>query len=492
MSDSVPRPRSETLGDLLDEIATATPCRLAVVFRDERLDYADLKVRADSFARALLAAGVRRGDRVALLVTNRTEWLVTAFGAAKIGAVTAAISTFSTPRELGWTLEHCGASVLVTLDAFRGRSFLGALCDLCPELVSSAPGALRSVKLPALHTVVAVQGGPAAGVFSLADFLAHSAGVGAAELAAAQHTVRPEDICYILYTSGSTAAPKGVTLAHHPLIANGFDIGERMHLTAADRVWLAVPLFWSFGSANALPALMTHGGSIVLQESFEPGEAIALIERERCTVYYGMANMVRAMREHPSHLGRRLGAMRTGLTIGPPEDVAMTIEVVGAAELCNVYGATETYGNCAVADAHDPLDRRLYSQGLPLPGMTIQVVDPMTREALPADEVGELVVAGYVTPGYYRAPELDAAAFDQSGGFLTGDLGSIDRDGRVRFRGRLKEMIKTGGINVACRDEGDADRLRRVDAWRKLRRPRYVLHQIFGPIGQTILPETRM
>jgi len=449
MSNPVPRPRSETLGDLLDEIAAATPRRLAVVFRDERLNYADLKARADGFALALLAAGVRRGDRVALLVTNRTEWLIAAFGAAKIGAVTAAISTFSTPRELGWTLEHCGASVLVTLDAFRGRSFLGALRDLCPELAWSAPGALHSARLPALRTVVAVQGEPTAGVFSLADFFARGAGVGTAELAAAQRKVRPEDICYILYTSGSTAAPKGVTLAHGPLIANAFDIGERMHLTAADRVWLAVPLFWSFGSANALPALMTHGGSIVLQESFEPGEAIALIERERCTVYYGMANMARAMREHPSHPGRRLGAMRTGLTIGPPEDIAMTIEAVGAAELCNVYGATETYGNCAVTDAHDPLDQRLHSQGLPLPGMRIRAVDPVSREALSADEAGELVVEGYVTPGYYRAPELDAAAFDESGGFLTGDLGSIDRDGQVRFRGRLKEMIKTGGINVA-------------------------------------------
>jgi fatty-acyl-CoA synthase len=449
MSDAVPRPRSETLGDLLDEIAAATPHSLAVVFRDERLDYAALKVRADGFARALLAAGVRRGDRVALLVTNRTEWLVAAFGAAKIGAVIAAISTFSTRRELGWTLEHCGARVLVTLDAFRGRSFLGALRDLCPELARSAPGALQSAKLPALHTVVAVQGGPTAGVFSLADFVARGAGVGTAELAAAQRKVRSEDICYILYTSGSTAAPKGVTLAHAPLIANAFDIGERMHLRAADRVWLAVPLFWSLGSANALPALMTHGGAIVLQESFDPGEAIALIERERCTIYYGVANMARAMREHPAHPGRRLGAMRTGLTIGPPEDIMMTIEAVGAVELCNVYGATETYGNCAVTDAHDPLDQRLHSQGLPLPGMTIRAVDRVTREALPADEVGELVVAGYVIPGYYRAPELDAAAFDQSGGFLTGDLGSIDRDGRVRFRGRLKEMIKTGGINVA-------------------------------------------
>jgi fatty-acyl-CoA synthase len=148
-------------------------------------------------------------------------------------------------------------------------------------------------------------------------------------------------------------------------------------------------------------------------------------------------------------LDRRLGAMRTGLTIGPPEDIAMTIEALGAAELCNVYGSTETYGNCAVTDADDPLALRLHSQGLPLPGMTIRAVDPVTRRPLPEGEIGELAVRGYVTPGYYRAPELDVEAFDQDGYFLTGDLATIEADGRIRFRGRLKEMIKTGGVNVA-------------------------------------------
>jgi fatty-acyl-CoA synthase len=396
-----------------------------------------------------LPSGSSEAIAVALLVTNRTEWVVGAFAATKIGALVAAISTFSTPREIAWTLEHSGAAALITLDTFRGRRFLETLLDLCPELDRSIPGSLEAKRLPILRTVVTVRGPARAGVFSLPEFLAQGALVDAAALAAAQQAVTPEDVCYILYTSGSTAAPKGVTLAHGPLITNGFDIGERMHLGAGDRVWLAVPLFWSFGSANALPAIMTHCGCMVLQESFEAGQALALIERERCSVYYGMGNMARAMLEHENHPGRRLGAMRTGLTIGPPEDIRMTIEALGAGELCNVYGSTETYGNCAVTDARDPLDQRLHSQGKALPGMTIRAVDPMTREALPADEVGELVVEGYVTPGYYRAPELDAAAFDESGGFLTGDLGSIDRDGRVRFRGRLKEMIKTAGINVA-------------------------------------------
>jgi fatty-acyl-CoA synthase len=171
-----------------------------------------------------------------------------------------------------------------------------------------------------------------------------------------------------------------------------------------------------------------------------------LIERERCSVYYGMANMARALRENQVHPKRRLGAMRTGLTIGPPEDIVMTIQALGADELCNVYGSTETYGNCAVTDAKDPLPLRLHSQGLPLPGMTIRTVDPGTRQPLLQ---GEIAVRGYVTPGYFQAPELDAEAFDRDGFFLTGDLGSIEADRRVRFRGRLKEMIKTGGVNVA-------------------------------------------
>jgi fatty-acyl-CoA synthase len=162
-----------------------------------------------------------------------------------------------------------------------------------------------------------------------------------------------------------------------------------------------------------------------------------------------MANMARAMLEHPDRRRRALPAMRTGLTIGLPEDIEMTIDAVGARELCNVYGATETYGNCAVTDAHDPLELRLTTQGRPLPGMEIRVVEPDTGRPLPPGEVGEFRVRGHVTPGYYRDAEQTRAAFDADGFFVTGDLGLLGEDGRVRFRGRLKELIKTSGANVA-------------------------------------------
>ena len=443
------RPHSRTLGALIEELASACPHAEAVVFRGERLTFSAVRDQADTMARALLATGVQKGDRVAILLPNRPEWLISAVAAAKVGAAAVAISSFSTPREIAWTLEHARPSVVLTMEAFRGRSYLGAIHDVVPEISRAEPGALRSERLPELRAVVSIDQRRHAGVFTWADFAQRGGDVRAKALITTQSAVTPADVCFILYTSGSTATPKGVMLAHGDVIENGFHIGERQHLTGADRLWLAVPLFWSFGSANALPAIWTHGGALVLEESFEPGEALALLDEERCTVYYGMANMARAMLEHPDRARRPLASMRTGLTIGLPEDIAMAMEAVNAPELCNVYGATETYGNCAVTDAHDPREVRLTTQGFPLPGMQIRVVEPGTGRSLPPDSVGELRVRGRVTPGYYREPEQTRTAFDADGYFVTGDLGLIDGDGHIRFRGRIKEMIKTGGINVA-------------------------------------------
>ena len=440
-------PRSRTLGELLDEIARTRPDAEAVIFRDQRLTYGSLRARADELARALRASSVGPGDRVAILLPNRPEWLIAAFAIARLGAITVGVSTFSAPREIAWTLEHCRPAAVITMESFRGRSYLEPIHAACPELARSAPGDLRSERLPELRAVVSIDERRHDGVYRLRDFVERASSVRSDAAYAA--AVTPADPCFILYTSGSTATPKGVVLGHGGVIENGFDIGERMHLTAADRVWLAVPLFWSFGSANALPAILSHGGSIVLQESFEPGEALALLDEERCTVYYGMANMARAMLEHPDRGRRPLAAMRTGLTIGLPEDVQMTMEAVAARELCNVYGSTETYGNCAVTDAHDDLALRLETQGRPLPGMAIRVVDPASGAPLRSGEVGEFRVKGHVTPGYYKDAEQTRAAFDADGYFITGDLGMIGDDGRVRFRGRLKEMIKTAGMNVA-------------------------------------------
>ena len=427
-------PRSRTLPDLLDEMAARHPEREAIVGGGDRLTYAEFRNRVRGVAKGLRRLGVQRGDKVALLMENRTEWLLADFAVQLLGATLVAVSTWSRQRELEYVLRHSDASTLITTDRFRGQEYLAMV------------GGIRD-RLPELDRVIALDA-RATDVTAFAALWDLGIPVSDAEIAACQRAVTPDDIAYILYTSGTTSTPKGVQLQHRGLIENMFSIGERQHLTADDRLWMGISLFWGFGCENALLAVMTHGGCIVLQAEFDAGEALALIERERCTVYYGTPNIVLALWEHPDRERRDLSSLRTGAAIGSPHAMQMVMHL-GAREICNVYGLTECYGNCTVTDAHDPAEVRLHTVGRPLPGMEVRIVDPETRRPVPPGQVGEILIRGYVTPGYYNDPDKNAAAFDADGFLVSGDLGLIDEDGRLRFRGRIKEMVKTGGINVA-------------------------------------------
>jgi fatty-acyl-CoA synthase len=432
-------PRSRTLADLLDEMAARDPAREFVVGGGERLTYAQCRTKARDLARGFHRLGVRHGDKVALLMNNRPEWLVIDFALSILGATLVPISTWSKARELEYVLNHCDATTFITIDRFLGQDYLAMLAGI------GRPGGER---LPTLRRVIVVGGARAAGLTALDDLWDLGGGVTDAALEACQRAVGPDDTPYILYTSGTTSTPKGVQLQHRGLIENMWSIGERQHLTSHDRMWMGISLFWGFGCENALLAVMTHGGCVVLQDQFEPAAALALIERERCSVYYGTPNIALALWEHPDRPRRDLRSLRTGAAIGSPAAMQMVIDV-GAEQICNVYGLTECYGNCTVTDAHDPVEVRLSTVGRPLPGMELRIVGPETRRPLPPGEVGEILIRGYMTPGYYKDADKNAAAFDAEGWFLSGDLGFIDDDGRLHFRGRIKEMVKTGGINVA-------------------------------------------
>lgn len=427
-------PDSRTIPDLLAEMARRYPAREALVGSGQRYTYAELHAAVRRLAKGLHALGVRRGDKVAILMGNRPEWIVADLAITLLGGIMVAVNTWATLRELDYVLRHSESTLLIAVDRFLRHDYRAMLAEI--------------ERPPLLREIVWLCDEPPANARSFAALPSFGEDVPDAVIDAAQRAVAPSDVAYLLYTSGSTATPKGVQLQHYALIENMWHIGERQHLTEQDRLWLAVSLFWGLACENALFALMTHGAAVVLQEHFDAGEALRLIEAERCTVFYGTPNMALALYQHPDRARRDISCLRTGATIGSPEQIMRLVEM-GMREICNIYGSTETYGNCTVADAHDPLETRLASVGRPLPGVAIRIADPQTGAALPAGQVGEIRVKGYVTLGYYKDEDKNRSAFDGEGWFLTGDLGCLDAEGRLYFRGRLKEMVKTGGINVA-------------------------------------------
>jgi fatty-acyl-CoA synthase len=440
---------SRTIPSLMKEQSRRFAANEALVDGTRRYTYAQLYDETNKVARSLVAIGVVRGDRVAILMGNRAEWLLTFLAIQQIGAVSVGINTWSTTRELEYTLSHAGVSCLVAADRLRNQDFRSAIesirgHDTLINLRSVVwvNGDLESIANTDRNSTTA------AGDLTWREFLQRGEGISQEQIDLAAQAVKPEDDAILLYTSGSTAAPKGILLQHGHWVTNSFYIGERQHVTHRDRLWLAVSLFWSFGIVNAAPNLLTHGGCVVLQESFDAGEALALIERERCSIFYGTPNIVQALWEHPKRAQHDLSSLRSGATIGTPEQFQRAIDL-GVRDICNIYGLSETYGNCAVTDAHDPLAVRMHSVGRPLTGATLRICHIDSGEEQPVGQVGEIRVKGPVMREYLKDPAKTAESFDESGYFRTGDLGLLDADGRLYFKGRIKEMIKSGGINIA-------------------------------------------
>jgi fatty-acyl-CoA synthase len=448
-------PDARTFGALLHEMAARHPDRPAIGFEGTDTSFAAFDRQVDDLARGLLRLGVRHGDRISVLAANRPEWLLVCFAALRIGAVLVPLNTWYKHEEAAYALRRSGARALFSVARLRRNDYAAMLERLLPALREPLAGELRSDGFPALRHVVDLGERAHRGSRTLAAVLEAGREVPEADLRAAEAAVEPGDMAFILFTSGSTAAPKGVQLHHADAIVNDFHIGERQHLTAEDRLWLATPLFYGLGAVNALPAAWTHGTCLVLQETFDPGDALATLERERATAYYGIGNMTRALLDHPEFGAHDLSSLSKGVTGFSAEDKRLAIEALGVSRCCSVYGLTESYGNCALTDADDPLDVRLHTQGHPLPGWELKVVDPETERPLPRGEPGHLLIRGYLTSGYYEDPEATAEAFDADGFFRTGDLAVIREDGRMAFRARLKEVIKVGGINVSAADVED-------------------------------------
>lgn len=442
-------PTSRTFGGVLREMALRFPNRPAIAFERKEMTFRELDARVDEVAKGVLSLGVRRGETVAVLAGNRPEWLVAAFAAARVGCVVVPVNTWYKDEEIAYTLRHSEARVLFTVDRLLNQDFCGMLQRIAPTVNQPTSGRIKDAELPELRYVIELGKKRLKASLSLDDLIQRGASVPQPTLDEYEEAVQPTDMVFILYTSGSTASPKAVQLHHASAIENDFQIGEKQHLNQEDRMWLAVPLFYALAAVNAMPAAWTHGACLILQEWFDAGKALEIIERERATVFYGLGNMTRALLTHPDLPHRDLSALEKGLTGLSPEDKRLAIEDLGVTRCCSIYGSTESYGNCALTDADDPLDVKLHTQGYPLPGWEFRIVDPRDEYALDSGEVGSLLIRGYVTTGYFKDPEATRASFTDDGFFRTGDLAAVDEDGRLRFHSRLKEMIKVGGINVS-------------------------------------------
>jgi len=440
-------PYSRTLFDLLCEQSERYSDRAAVIAGESHATYPELLNSAQRVAAGLRSSGIRRGDRIGMLVSNRLEWVEICFGAAALGATVVPFSTWSKRREIEFLLADSEVRMLFFVDGGGDQSFAPDLAELIPEARDGEPGKWRSQSFPELGGLVAIGEGSLGGAARYEDFVPAAP---LAEVPAPGDAARAHDDALILYTSGSTAFPKAVPLAHGIMIENAFNIGERQGLRPGDGVFLPLPLFWSYGSANAMCAALTHGATLVLQRRFEPGEAIDLIERHACASIYTLPPITTAIITHPSFQSPRTRSLRTGVTIGTPQDVIAAAETLGAREICNIYGQTESYGNCCVSWHHWPLERRKQVQGPPLPGNTVRIVDPESGQPLAPGEVGAIEVRGNTTRGYDgTSKSLTAKAFTTDGYYKTGDLGRLTDQGDLQFVARVTEMIKRAGINIA-------------------------------------------
>ena len=421
--------------ELLHEQAHAAPDGLAAVYDDRRVTFAELFDNSARLAARMHDNGIARGDRVGLLSHNRIEWLEVFFATAALGATLVPFSTWSTASELQFLINDSRIRWLFLIERFGEQAF-----------AHNIAGMISAGTFPALDTCILIDAATD-GPMQSYDAWRTGEPLPAASLG---HGAGPGDPLVLLYTSGSSNRPKAVPLDHGAAIENGFNIGERQGLVRGDRVLVSIPLFWSYGAINALPAIISHGATLVLQSHFEAGGALDLIEREQCTAIYTLPAMTNALVAHPRFARQRTASLRTGVTIGAPQDITKAAEEMGAHQICNIYGGTENYGNCCVTPHTWPLQRRAACQGPPLPGVTIRIRDPDTGATLPSGQIGEIEVRGYLTRGYDGdSARFNGDVFTDDGFFKTGDLGALDDDGAMHFAGRRSEMIKRSGINVS-------------------------------------------
>ncbi|WP_174273494.1 class I adenylate-forming enzyme family protein [Sphingomonas bacterium] len=435
-----------TLGGFLDEIAARFGPREAVAIDDALLggvrvgwSYDELRRQSRRVAKALVAAGVGKGGRVGILLGNRPEFVAALFGVALAGGTAVTLSTFSTRDELDQLLHLSDIGVLLTQRGIARRSLEDEIAALVP--------ALPNERFPFLQRIAALAGGSGDIVEPWDRFLAAGDAIADALLDARAARVGGNDEAVIIYTSGTTSVPKGVIHLHSTVIKQ-FRWQAEIYARHRDtRIASPFPLFWSAGIVSVLGSTLAVGGAYIADEIFEPGAALKLIARERIDEWYGFPTHTAALADHQDW---------------PTADLSSMTRIKGNNEFAGhpnaspdpnwdhivAYGMSESCTSVVSHLSTTPTALQLQSAGKPLPGIELRIIDVDDGRILDPGGEGEILVRGPTMMPHYVGMRREDS-YDPEGFFHTGDTGFIDPDGFLHWTGRIKNMVKTGGANVA-------------------------------------------
>lgn len=448
----------KTLGSYIEKWALETPDKDFMVYPDRglRFTYSEFNLRADHLAKGLLQLGIKKGDHVGIWGTNVPDWLTFTFATAKIGAILVTINTNYKLHELQYLMQNADLKTLCIIDGWRDSDYVSMVYELVPELKNSQRGYLKSEKFPVLEQVIFIGPEKHKGMYNTPELLLMGEHIDEELLERAKAEVQSHEVINMQYTSGTTGFPKGVMLTHINILNNGFWIGECQNFTSADRVCLPPPLFHCFGLVLGIMAIITHGATVVLTETFDPLTVLASVQKEKCTALYGVPTMFIAELHHPMFDLFDLSTLRTGIMAGSPcpiETMRQVIDKMNMSEVTIAYGLTEASPVITQTRVDDPIEVKVGTVGRELPGIEVKIADPETGRELPVGQQGEVCCRGYnVMAGYYKNPKATAEAIDEEGWLHSGDLGVKDADGNYRITGRIKDMIIRGGENIYPRE----------------------------------------
>ncbi len=444
--------KRRTVGDVLDEVALKFPEKEALVdlSQGKRYPYNELLVLVNQTAKGFLKLGLKQGDHLALWSPNRWEWTITQFALAKIGVVLVSIDINSKIDQLEYFLRQSDSKSLVMAEGMKGSEYIDMIHELCPEVKEAIPGRLNSRALPELRNIVLLSGRSFGGTFQWKEILDMGRDVPDRVLAERQGSCREDDIVTILYTSGTTGAPKGVMSTHFGIMNTTRASADNQRIAEKDRLCLSVPLSHMFGCVCVTLASVIKGATLVIpSETFDPPRILEAVEKERCTAIYGSPSAFLALMGDPRYRASNVKSLRTGIMGGaqcPMEVMKRVVDEMGVREIVIGYGQTESSSWITMTRPDDRLELRVSTVGRPLPNVEAKIIDPISGDEVPTDvgAVGEICARGFNMKGYYKMPSATANAIDSGGWLHTGDLGSMDRDGYIRTAGRLKEVINKG------------------------------------------------